>query len=215
MNRDPRFFNVWTPQAFPAPRCSPGEEEIKPDLERRMKEALLGTLERRDTMAYVLAHSRRVARVAVALGRLVDLSEEELTRLRTSAELHEIGMVGIPSNLMTRRGGLSSSELQLVRAHARLGAEMVRATHDPKTSRLIEHQYQDYDDLRRSMTDTRELLLCGILRVADVYDAVTAPRPYQQPLAEQEWKALMRIGSGTKFHPAAVLALLRWNKAAI
>jgi response regulator RpfG family c-di-GMP phosphodiesterase len=123
-------------------------------------------------------------------------------------------MVGVPGDLLTRRAKLSSDELARVRAQARVGAEIVRASHDFATARLIERQYDDYIEIRQTTVDSREVLLSGLLRVADVYDAMTAPRPYQPPLPEAQWRQVLQLGSGSKFHPAAVYALFRWADAA-
>lgn len=166
------------------------------------------TLEMRATTSQIVAHSQRVADLVGAIAELVEVPPAEQERLRLAAQLHEIGMVGVPSDLLTRQTRLSPAELESVRAQARVGAEMVRVSHHPETARLIERQYDDYRYLRRSTLDSRELLLAGILRIADVYDAMVAPRPYQEPVPEARRRQVLRIGSGTKFHPAAVFALL-------
>lgn len=178
------------------------------DVERVMTSTFARTLALRPTTAQIVAHSRRVAALAVAVGDLVEVRGAEQERLQLAAQLHEIGMIGVPTDLLTRRSRLSPAELDAVKAQARVGAEMVRVSHDAETARLIERQYDDYRYLRRTVLDSRELLLAGILRIADVYDAMVIPRPYQEPVPEDRLRQVLRIGSGTKFHPAAVFALL-------
>lgn len=212
MEKRRRFISFWRPPIYP-PNGGERPEELRA-IERRMKATFNEALERRETMSHVLAHSKRVARVAVEVGAMIDLEESELELLERAAELHEIGMLAVPASLLTRRSRLTADELFLVRSHAKMGAEIVRATHDDQIATLIEQQYMDYDELSEHATDTRETLLSGILRVADVFDAVTSPRPYQLPLEDEEWRDLLRAESGTKFHPAAVLALFRWAEEA-
>lgn len=208
MERKRKFFPVWqSPANF---RISSDGSVDGGDIEFEMAAALAQALEGRATTSHIVAHSRRVARVACAIGDMVELETDELDRLRRAAQLHEIGMVGVPAQLLTRKARLTPAELAQVRAQARVGAEIVNAAYGRATSRLIERQYDDYIEVRAETADTRELLLSGLLRVADVFDAVTAPRPYQNPLADHQWRQVLRLGSGSKFHPAAVLALFHW-----
>ena len=209
MERRKRFFGPWKPPTQFRIAASGRFTELA-EIEHAMSTALAQALEGRTTTSQVVEHSRRVANTACTLGALVELREEEQERLRRAAQLHEIGMLAVPSDLLTRRSPLSPGELERVRSHARIGAEIVRVAYDERTALLVERQYEDYVDLRRRVTDTRELLVCGLLRAADVFDAMTTPRPYQDPVPEQRRRQVLQMGSGTKFHPAAVFALLRW-----
>lgn len=209
MDRKRRFFALWKPP--PDLMISPtGPKEELAEIEFEMTSALAQALEGRATTSQIVEHCRRVSKLACAIGALVELRPDEEERLRRAAQLHEIGMVGVPGDLLVKRTKLSADELARVRAQARVGAEIVRASHDFATARLIERQYDDYIAIRQTTVDSREVLLSGLLRVADVYDAMTAPRPYQPPLQESQWRQVLQLGSGSKFHPAAVYALFRW-----
>lgn len=206
MDIERRYSSVLTrPPGWGSAADAGGDTE---DIERVMASTFARTLERRSTTAQIVAHSQRVASLVAAIGELVEVGGAEQERLKVAAQLHEIGMIAVPADLLTRRTRLSPAELDAIRAQARIGAEMVKASHDPETARLIERQYDDYRYLRRSVLDSRELLLAGILRIADVYDAMVMPRPYQEPVPEGRLRQVLRIGSGTNFHPAAVFALL-------
>lgn len=209
MERKKGFFSVWSPPPHLLVGGGGRNEELA-SIEFEMAAVLAQALEARTTTPQILEHSRRVAKVATALGEMVSLRADEAERLHRAAQLHEIGMVGVPAGLLLRPNRLTPGELEQVRAHARMGAEIVRATHDLPTARLIERQYADYEDVARLTCDSRELLLSGLLRVADVYDAMTTPRPYQESLPGDQWRQVLQVGSGSKFHPAAVFALLHW-----
>lgn len=212
MEKKRRFLTRWMPPTVAQGRS--GARDAVRQIEVDMAFALTYALELRETTGQIAEHSSRVALLATSMGELVDVRGVDLDRLRTAAELHEIGMVAVPPDLLIRPCRLTRDELQRVRLQASVGAEIVRASHGPGTARIIERQYDDYARIRRMTVDSRELLLAGILRVADVFDAMTAPRAYQEPVPEERWRHVLRGGSGSKFHPAAVYALLHLRQSA-
>lgn len=176
-------------------------------LRSEMASTLMFALGTRETTLHILQHSTRVAALACAIAERVSATEREVEELGTAAGMHEIGMLSVPPDLLLRRSRLSPDELERVRGHAAVGAEIVRPLHGDRAARLVERQYEDYDALRRRTRDSRELLLAGILRLADVFDAMKEPRPYQAPVPDAGWRYIVHAGSGSKFHPAAVYAL--------
>ncbi len=75
---------------------------------------------------------------------------------------------------------------------------------------LVENQYADHAHLAgRTAPDAPELLLAGILRVVDTYDAMTSDRSYRDTLPREQWESVLRRGAGSKFHPEAVRAFFR------
>ncbi|MEX2571809.1 MAG: HD domain-containing phosphohydrolase [Gemmatimonadota bacterium] len=205
-----RFFARWTAPKHEHGRSAGSAQRADVGrVESEMASALRFALEFREGSSQIVEHSSRVARLASQVASLVDVDYGEMAWLRAAAQLHEIGMVAVPADLLTRSSRLTPEELARVRAQAAIGAEIVRPTHGAVTARLIEQQYHDYEELRQETSDTRTLLLAGILRVVDVFDAMTAPRPYQTPVPEERWRQVLRFGSGAKFHPAAVYALLQ------
>ena len=202
----PHYTTRW-PHRSRKDTATPATETAM-DVEAELTAALSLALERRESSSYIVEHSSRVARLACSIAELVELRNTELEGLRMASQLHEIGMISVPADLLLRPSRLTPTELQRVRLQAAIGAEIVKPTHGATAARLIERQYTDYAELRKSTADSRELLLAGILRVADVFDAMIDPRPYQAPVPEERWRQVLRIGSGSRFHPAAVYAIL-------
>lgn len=162
-----------------------------------------------DHRLHVVTHSARVALLASWLARELGVGDDRRDEVWYAARLHEVGMISVPSGLVGRPAPLTRGELRRVREQARVGAEMARSMGRPLSALLIEHQYDDYDTLRRTLPrGSDDALLAGIFRVADVLDAMTAPRPYQPPVPEGRRLEVLREGSGTRFHPEAVRALL-------
>lgn len=180
-----------------------------------MVESLVVALRNRDDDLQLTNHCARVASLAEVIGRVVGLSEDLCRALRAAAQLHEIGMLTVPLELLQKPGPLANDELGLIRAQARLGAEIVRSVHGDLVASLVEHQYRDLEDLHRLLPlDGAELLMAGILRAVDVFDTVTYPRPYQAPLRGDSRAELFRSGAGSKFHPRIVQMLLEIQPSA-
>jgi two-component system response regulator RpfG len=165
-------------------------------------------LEVRDAEVRVIEHCTLVAELCERLGRLLDLSEADAYILDTAARLHEVGMFAVPAALLQRAAPLSPGELARVRSQARVSAEIAATMHHPRVVGLIEHQYDDHAALARTL-DEPDLLLAGVLRVADTIAAVTRPRPYQGPLPRERRAELLQSGAGTRFHPLAVYCALQ------
>jgi HD-GYP domain-containing protein (c-di-GMP phosphodiesterase class II) len=175
-----------------------------------MAQTLSFALELRDPAMRIAGHCARVAMRAVAIAEELGVPHAEVEVLRHAAELHEVGIVSVPGELLHRPGPLSRSELERVRAHAWVGAEIVRSVYSPAIARLVEHQYDDYATLAvGKWVSGRELLLVGVLRVADVLDAMTVPRAYQEPLSREHRADVLRQGALSRFHPVAVETALR------
>lgn len=157
----------------------------------------------------LVEHSARVAMLARWIAEQMEIPEADVVTLEHAAQLHEIGMLAVPHSLIRTPRPLTSAELARVRAHASIGAEIVRAAYEPIKGDLVEHQYSDYTTIRRRFSDDESTAeLAGILRVADVFDTLLHPRPYQQDLPPDRWQGILGDGVGTRFHPAATTVLL-------
>lgn len=173
--------------------------------ERALATALVFGLSVRDAALGVIDHSARVALVAERIAERAGIHDADRYVLQLAARLHELGMFAVPSDLLGRRAPLDASELDTVRGQARISAEVARLVHPPRVAGLIEHQYDDYRAIAEGTElEDRDVLLAGILRVADVFAAVTWPRPYQDPMPAEFREELLQSGAGTRFHPRAV-----------
>jgi HD-GYP domain-containing protein (c-di-GMP phosphodiesterase class II) len=153
-------------------------------------------------------HSARVAVISERIAAALGVRAQAREGLVQAACLHEVGMAAVPEDLVQRPAPLRDEELQRVRAQAMIGAELVRATHEERIAELVANQYRDYSELVHDYECPELCRLAGILRVADVIDAVTSPRPYQDAMPVEEIVELLERGSGTRFHPGAVTAAL-------
>lgn len=174
----------------------------------RIAAALMSGLDSRNRTLGVIEHSARVAEVSDRLAVRLGISEQGRRDLSAAAQLHELGMIAVPPELLGSSERLGAAGVARIRAQAQVSAEIARATQTPRTVRLIEEQYTDFVDLRQRYTaDDEDMLLAAILRVVDAFDAVTFPRPYQKDVPDAARLEGILEGQGTRYHPFIVDSL--------
>ncbi|MFP3871246.1 MAG: GAF and HD-GYP domain-containing protein, partial [Syntrophobacteria bacterium] len=163
-------------------------------------------------------HSLRVAAYAVAIGKELHLDHEELELLRYAALLHDQGKIGVPDNVLQKPGRLTDEEFEQIKGHARktkliLGA--IRHLFPRRLQRIPEmaayhHERLDGTGYPDGLRGEEIPLGARIIAVADVFDALTAPRHYRQPAPDDEVLALLhRQAACNKLCPRSVEALKR------
>ena len=169
--------------------------------------ALVRTIEVRDP--YTAGHQRRVGELAAAMALRMELGEERAEGLRVAGLLHDVGMVNIPAEILSRPGRLSPLERELVKAHARAGYEILAAIRFPwrvAEIALQHHERLDGSGYPAGLVGEDILPEARILAVADVVEAMASHRPYRPALGLEAALAEVRGGGGTRYDPAAVAA---------
>lgn len=177
---------------------------------RMTLEALAAALDLRDVET--MAHSRRVADLALAIAREIGRPREELVELERGALLHDIGKIGIPDAILRKPGPLTEEEWTEIKNHCHLGYEMVKPI--PFLSRAAEiilaHQERyDGTGYPRGLTGEEIPLGARIFAVADAFDVITSNRPYRRARSLWEAREEIQRHSGTQFDPNVVEAFLR------
>lgn len=180
-------------------QTSEGERELA---RRQAQSALLGSvqvlsaaLETRDP--YTAGHQARVAALCVAIGQRLGLAELELEGLRLGAILHDIGKIGIPSDLLAKPSRVSAEEFALIKQHTVLGHEIVRQVEYPwPIARMVleHHERLDGSGYPNGLRGDAICLEARILGVADVVEAMMSHRPYRPALGQDA--ALREIAEG-------------------
>jgi two-component system, cell cycle response regulator len=148
-----------------------------------------------------------VARLAVAVGRRLGLDAEDQDVLVRAAELHDIGKIAIPDEILHKPGPLTDTEWALMQKHTVIGervlaaapalgpvAKVVRSTHE----RWDGQGYPDGLAGREIPLGSRIIFIC------DAYNAITEGRPYKRPLSREQALDVLREGAGTQFDPELV-----------
>ncbi|HEY6641679.1 HD domain-containing phosphohydrolase [Povalibacter sp.] len=147
-----------------------------------MIDALLTLSEKHDPGT--AGSARRVAALAVALGREAGLDGERQHALRIAALLHDVGNISVPASLLSRPGPLTSAEMALMRTHVEEGCKLL-ANIDfgaPVAEILFEHHERlDGSGYPRGLKGEEILIEARILAIADVVEAMSSARPWRAP----------------------------------
>jgi PAS domain S-box-containing protein len=155
------------------------QEDLRVSLEQTI-EVIAETVDQRDP--YTAGHQRRVADLCVAIAGKLGLSSERTQGLRLAASIHDLGKIGIPSEILVKPGRLSGNQYNLIKEHAQLGYEIVKRVQFPwPIAQMIlqHHERLDGSGYPRGLKADEILLESRILAVADVVEAMSSHRPYR------------------------------------
>jgi len=172
--------------------------------------ALAAALDARDP--YTAGHSERVSALSVEIGRVMQLTPEELDTLRLGALLHDIGKIGVPDEILRKPSSLTDQEYELIRAHPVIGARILRsipflAPYLPIVE--LHHERPDGHGYPYGLSGDRIPRDARIVHVADAYDAITSARAYRSGRLPHEAITELQRLVGTAFDGASVDALVR------
>ncbi len=157
------------------------------------------------------AHSRRVAALAVALGRLMGLPEATLADLRRAALIHGLGLMSLPEELARKPDALNKQERTLLQAHLQYLETHLATLDDLRPALRIayyHHERWDGSGYPQGLSGEDIPLEARILAVADVWDSLRHPRPYRSAWPFQTVRQFMQQKAGIWFDPQVVDALL-------
>lgn len=158
-----------------------------------------------DTKSSVLAaHCRRVANYCKTIGGLLKLNQVEMGHLVDAAMIHDIGYVQIPMEILNRPGRLTNTELLLIRKTVEDGYRIVSSKDlfDLESiAKIIFGHMEAYDGkgYPRGLKGNQISRSSKILGIANAYDAMTSPRPYQSLLTHDQALEELKRCSGLEF----------------
>jgi len=157
-------------------------------------------------------HSEKVAEYAVAIGRDLQFSTQDLALTCNAALLHDVGKIGIPDHILTKTGGLTEDEMVVVRRHSKAGADILAES--PVLAPMSEivlchHERFDGSGYPGGLTDDAIPTIARVIGIADALDAMTSSRSYRQPRSFEEARNELIQQSGVLFDPKIVDAAVR------
>ena len=172
-------------------------------------ESLNATVDAKDP--YTAGHSKRVQRIAVAIGEELGLERERLEVLRFAGLFHDIGKIGVPDAILMKPDRLTELEFELVKRHPEDGARIagrIRRLEPAVPAILHHHERWDGNGYPHGLCGGGIPLEAAIVGLADAVDAMTTDRPYScaRTLAEATEEVVRN--RGTQFAPAVVDAFV-------
>ncbi len=167
--------------------------------------ALAATVDAKDHYTY--GHSKKVSDYAVALAEALGLPQDKIATIRAAGLLHDIGKVGIPDSTLNKKGTLTDEEWKLVKAHPKLGVEILRHVIDlVNCLPVILHHHEHYDGkgYPSGLKGNNIPLEARIMAITDAFDAITSPRPYREQLSSQQALNELKRCAGTQFDPKII-----------
>lgn len=169
--------------------------------------AMITAMERRSSIED--GEFERVAEIAVAIAE--ELGGFDLDRVRTAAELHDLGRLGVSSEVWSKSGPLTDVERQEMQRHPVIGLQMLRPLlNDPQllAGILWHHERWDGTGYPDRLRGDEIPPLARVIAVADALEALTTARPHRAALSWDEAVAEVTRSRGTQFDPMVVDALL-------
>lgn len=166
---------------------------------------------------YTRWHSRRVSRYARAIALELGLSVHHQGEVALAGELHDVGKIGVPDELLHKTGPLTQEERCRVLDHTVIGERILAPLLVDRPAVLAavrwHHEWVDGSGYPDGLTAQAIPLIPRILAVADAFDAMTSTRPYRPPLPRSVALGELRRGVGGQFDPECVRAFLAVLKA--
>ncbi len=167
--------------------------------------ALSNTVELRDP--YTSGHQHRVAKLARKVAQQMGYSDEQVELIYLASEVHDIGKIAVPSEILSRPGRLSESEVELSRTHAEASYNVLKSVDFPWPIADIvrqHHERLDGSGYPQGLKESDILPEARILAVCDVVEAMTTHRPYRPGLGIENALAEIKCGKGTLYDSTVV-----------
>jgi len=156
-------------------------------------------------------HGEDVAALAERIARRLGLTAAEGRDVRYAALLHDIGKIGVPSEILLKPAALTDDEWVLMRGHVQIGAELVeRVAPFAHLADVVRHHHEriDGDGYPDRLAGDTIPLAARIIAACDTFDAITTDRPYRRARSAEEARTELRRVAGTQLDPEVVEALL-------
>jgi putative two-component system response regulator len=171
-------------------------------------EALVNALEAKDP--YLRGHSARVADLSASLAAHLRRPDDEVEAIRTAGRLHDIGKIGIREEILNKQGPLTDEEYDHVKRHVLVGCQILAPlVHLREIISLVRSHHERWDGFGYPDRLAGEAIPLGarVIGAAEIFDALTTVRPYQEKMTPEVALERMRELVGTALDPAIHQAL--------
>jgi len=183
----------------------------------QLEESMFGTVGAIASMVdlrdpYTSGHEKRVAAIAVAIGRELGMGEHACKGLELMGTVHDIGKIAVPAEILSKPTRLTPIEYEMIKGHAQAGYEILKDVKFPwplADAIRQHHERMDGSGYPQGLKGGEILIEARILAVADVVESMSSHRPYRPALGLEAGLDEIGKNRGTQFDAAVVDAMLR------
>lgn len=172
-------------------------------------QALAAAIEERDS--YTHEHTQLVVRLSRGVAMMLGLPTEDVDRIANAALLHDVGKLAMPAELLNKQGPLTHEEWAVISEHPIVGERILARTKElAQIAPIVRHEHEHWNGTGYpdGLEKTRIPVGSRVILACEAYVAMTAERPYRPAHTPDHAVAELRAGSGSKFDPEVVDALL-------
>lgn len=172
-------------------------------------EALLRAVE--STHRCVRGHSERTAHLAERLANAAGMSAGDCRTARMAGLLHDVGKMGIPEQVLSKPGSLTSDERSLVNMHPEIGHRIVQGVgglEHAVPAVLWHHERWDGAGYPHGLSGAAIPKMARVMAIVDSYDAMRSDRPYRLALPPEQAMREIHAGAGKQFDPSLARAFI-------
>lgn len=174
--------------------------------------AMVAAIELKDK--YTEGHGKRVTELATGLAIYMKLADQQITDISTAAILHDIGKIGIHSDILVKTGKLTTDEYDLIKEHPAFTKKILENISDFAEVVEIAYKHHEFYNGQGYPEGT-----CGkdipvesaLISIVDAFDAMTTDRSYRKALSKEKAYQILKQESGIQFNPEIVNAFLKWH----
>ena len=167
--------------------------------------SLANALDARDP--YTAGHSSRVSQLSCAAASALQLSPDEIERIRIGALLHDVGKIGIADSVLQKPGRLTDEEFAIVKQHPVIGRRILEGVQGfaPYLA-AVEFHHENWNGTGYPTGQSGEEtpIEARIIHVSDAYDAMTTDRSYRRGMTHERAISILAENAGTQFDPHIV-----------
>ncbi len=196
------------------------EKKLKHSLNKleRVLEETVNTLalafEKRD--AYTTGHQQRVTKLACAIAKEMNLSDEQIKGLHIAGLLHDIGKISVPIDILNKPSKLNDNEFNLIKEHPHIGYDILKDVEfeQPIAQIILQHhEMMNGSGYPEGIIGEAIILQARILAVADVVEAIASHRPYRPALGINKALEEILLNRSVLYDPDVVdICLKLFNK---
>ena len=162
---------------------------------------------------YTYAHSINVATLALTIGHYMKLPKADLLILGMGALLHDIGRLRINLEILNKEGKLTENEFKRVRQYPQIGYELLKSSVDldPRVLQTVLYHHEKFHGggYPRGLKGKDIHLFARIVAIAEVYDALTSPRPYRPAMNPYDAIRVLLSNTENQFDPEILAVFVK------